>query len=73
MTPKLALASVLVLAGLSAGCTSDQMYASGRAYQRNQCEHMPDQNARERCLRDASMSHDEYKREADSAGPHREQ
>ena len=56
---------LFLLACISSGCSSEHLYATGRAYERNQCEHMPDQNARERCLRDANMSHDEYKRETD--------
>lgn len=56
---------LLLLACVSSGCSSEQLYAAGRATQRNQCEHMPDQNQRENCLRDAGMSHDEYKRESD--------
>jgi len=56
---------LFLLACVCSGCNSEQFYAAGRATQRNQCEHMPDQNQRESCLRDASMSHDEYKRETD--------
>ncbi len=56
----------LLLACTLSGCSSEQLYAAGRATQRNQCEHMPDQNQRERCLSDASMSHDEYKRESNA-------
>ncbi len=62
---RIAIASLLfLLVCVFSGCSSDQLYAAGRATQRNQCEHMPDQNQRESCLRDAGMSHDEYKRKS---------
>ncbi len=62
---RIASASLLLMSAcMFSGGSSDQLYAVGRATQRNQCEHMPDQNQRESCLRDAGMSHDEYKRES---------
>ena len=64
---RIAIACLLFLvACASSGCNSEQLYAMGRATQRNQCEHMPDQYQRESCLHDASMSHDEYKRESEA-------
>lgn len=62
---RIAIACLLLLVCASSGCSSEQLYAAGRATQRNQCEHMPDQNQRESCLHDASVSHDEYKRESE--------
>lgn len=58
---RIAIAFLLVLG--AAGCTSQQMYASGQNYQRNQCERQPDMGERQRCLEKANMSHDEYKKE----------
>jgi uncharacterized protein YcfL len=59
------LATVLVL--LLAGCSSDQLYASGRNAQRNTCMKQADAAARDRCMQDAGMSHDVYRKEADGA------
>lgn len=63
---RIAIAFLLVLGG--AGCTSQQMYASGQNYQRNQCERLPDMGERQRCLEKVNMSHDEYKKESQATG-----
>jgi hypothetical protein len=55
--------AVLIALGAAAGCSSQQMYASGQNYQRNQCERLPDMGERQRCLEKANMSYEEYKRE----------
>ncbi len=68
LKPKLKTAWLLILVLAASGCTSERLYATGRATQRNQCERMPNQYDREKCLRDADMSQDEYKRETESAG-----
>lgn len=69
LKPKFKTAWALILLALAAaGCTSERLYATGRSTQRNQCERMPNQYDREKCLRDADMSQDEYKREAESVG-----
>ena len=51
------------LVGLVCGCTSEQRYATGQAYQRNQCERLPDAADRERCLANTSTTYEQYKRE----------
>lgn len=57
---------ILVFLGLCSGCSSQQLYATGQAYQRNQCLHLPDQGERERCLSKASSTYEDYKRETAS-------
>ncbi|MFS8085397.1 MAG: hypothetical protein ACMG6H_07180 [Acidobacteriota bacterium] len=57
---------ISIACGLSSGCTSPQLYATGQAYQRNQCQHLPEQGERDRCLSKTNTAYDEYKREADS-------
>ena len=52
---------------LLAGCTSANLYATGRNAQRTQCMKQADEAARERCLQDASMSHDAYQKDVDAA------
>lgn len=52
---------------LLVSCSSDQLYASGRNAQRAECLKQADAVVRDRCLKDANMSHDAYKREADAA------
>ncbi|MBI4999060.1 MAG: hypothetical protein HZC22_19595 [Rhodocyclales bacterium] len=45
------------------GCSSQQMYESGKGYQRSQCERLPDMGERQRCLAKANMSYEEYRKE----------
>lgn len=52
-------------AALLAGCSTQQAYYSAQQYERNQCERMLDQGARERCLANAAASYDDYKRRAE--------
>ncbi len=56
---------VVAVLMLSSGCSSQQLYATGQAYQRNQCYKIPDDAGRESCLERAGKSYDEYKRETD--------
>ena len=58
----LSLAAILLC-----GCSSQQLYASGRNAQRAECMKLADMSARDRCLKDADMSHDTYKKEVDAA------
>jgi hypothetical protein len=64
---RLAIAFLIVLGALS-GCSSQQMYASGQNYQRQQCERLPDMAERQRCLEKANMSYEEYKKETQAEG-----
>jgi hypothetical protein len=50
---------------LLAGCSTQQAYYSAQQYERNQCERMLDQGARERCLANAAASYEGYKRRAE--------
>ena len=53
------LFAILVLAG----CSAEQGYNAGQAWQRNQCSRIADKAEYDRCMASASMSHDTYKRE----------
>jgi len=57
-----ALSWLCCAALLLPGCTAEQIYSSGQAWQRNQCVKILDQAEYERCMRDADMAYDEYKR-----------
>jgi len=52
---------------LLAGCSSEQAYRAGQGWQENQCKRIPDKAEYDRCMANASMSHDTYKREKDGA------
>ena len=62
-----ALILVTLLTLQLAACSSEQLYATGRNAQRVECMKQVDAAARDRCLKDAGMSHDTYQREADAA------
>ena len=62
----LSISIISIVCGFLSGCTSQQLYASGQAYQRNQCILMPDQGDRDRCLSKTNTTYDDYKRETDS-------
>ena len=51
---------------LLSGCSSEQLYATGRNAQRAECVKQADGTSRDRCLKDADMSYDAYRKEADS-------
>ena len=56
-----------MIAVLVAGCSWQQGYLSAQGWQRNQCQRLPDQTERERCLASGAMSYDEYRRRSESA------
>jgi hypothetical protein len=49
------------------GCSGEQAYRAGQGWQQNQCKRIPDKAEYDRCMADASMSHDTYKREKEGA------
>jgi hypothetical protein len=61
-TTTLALAALLL-----AGCSTEQLYATGRNTQRADCLKQADAGVRDRCLKDANTSYDTYQKEADAA------
>ncbi len=50
-----------------AGCSSKEYYRAGRAWQEEQCFRIDDIHARDRCLSNASISYEQYKRDVDAA------
>lgn len=58
------LLSTLVAAALAlTGCSSQQLYAAGQGWQRNECNRLPDRADRERCAADAERTYDAWQRE----------
>jgi hypothetical protein len=60
------LGLVVAASVVLSGCSSHQAYASGQAYQRNECQKLPDAGSRSRCLQAAGLSAQAYRREAES-------
>jgi hypothetical protein len=50
-----------------AGCSSQQLYYAGQAWQQNQCDKMQDAAERNRCMASTKTSYDDYQREAEAA------
>jgi hypothetical protein len=44
----------------AAGCSSQQLYGVGQAWQRNECFKVADQQERSRCLASTSTSYEQY-------------
>jgi hypothetical protein len=59
----------LTLAALLAGCASEQFYASGQDWQRQECNKLPDSQERGRCLKNAGTSYDSYQRQVERLKP----
>jgi len=56
--------ALVLLAALSTpACTVEQIYTSGRDWQRSQCVKILDAAEYERCMRDADLAYDHYKEE----------
>lgn len=66
MRPALVLIALFATPWLS-GCSSQQLYHSGQAWQQNACNKIIDMQERNRCMANAGTSHDEYKRQTQAA------
>ncbi len=65
-TKRLPLAAVaLVLA--CTGCSTRTLYDSAQGSRRLQCQKIEEPSARNKCLADAGISYDDYKRQSESA------
>ena len=67
MTTLPGLFTLCALAGLAAaGCSTQTAYHSGQGWQRQQCFKIEDMQQRQRCLKSASTSYEDYQREVES-------
>jgi hypothetical protein len=57
----LGIASLLLIAGAVAGCSSEQIYNASAGWRRNECYKIGDLNQRERCLKEADRPYDAYR------------
>jgi hypothetical protein len=58
----------LLAPSLFAGCSMQQVYNTGQAWQQNQCLKIIDAQERSRCMASTGTSYDEYKRESSAVG-----
>jgi len=49
------------------GCTWQQAYSAGQAWQRNACYRLVEQTERERCLGNANVTYEDYRRQVEGA------
>ncbi len=49
------------------GCSSQQLYGGGQAWQRNECQRIQDSQERKRCMESAALSYEEYQKQAAAA------
>ncbi|MDP2019349.1 MAG: hypothetical protein Q8L16_00480 [Hydrogenophaga sp.] len=61
-----ALFTLCALSSLAAGCSTQTAYYSGQGWQRQQCFKIEDMQQRQRCLKSASTSHEDYQREVEA-------
>ncbi len=57
----------LVSAVAMAGCSSQQLYSSGQAWQRDKCNKINDSIERNKCLESARVSFEKYQRESEAS------
>ena len=63
--PSLSLA--LVAPVIFGGCSAQQLYGAGQAWQKSECLKIIDAQDRSRCLSSTATSFEQYKRERDAA------
>lgn len=61
----LATSCALFALVMISGCSSEQMYNAGSQWRRNECNTLQDQDARQRCLRQADTRYEDYKKEVE--------
>ena len=62
----LALSTCALALGLVApGCSTQTMYESTKAWQRNECQKLQDKAERDRCLDRSNASYDSYRQQAE--------
>jgi hypothetical protein len=59
--------SLVVTVLMMQACSSQQLYGTGQEMQRNECRKLVDMQEQRRCMANANMSHDEYKRQSEAA------
>jgi len=52
---------------VASGCTWQQAHSAGQTWQRNACNRLVEQGERDRCLRNAELPYDEYRRQTEGS------
>jgi hypothetical protein len=59
------IGATAAILSVASGCTWQQAYSAGQAWQRNACNRLIEQTERERCLRNADLPYEEYRRQTE--------
>ena len=59
------LLTLLLISLLGSACSSQQTYATGQTWQRNECNKIIDMQERQRCVAKANDSYDTYQKQVD--------
>ncbi len=59
------LLTAILVCLLGAACSSQQTYATGQTWQRNECNKIIDMQERQRCVAKANDSYDTYQKQVD--------
>ncbi|MDP2064988.1 MAG: hypothetical protein Q8K38_03360 [Burkholderiaceae bacterium] len=62
-----ALITATALASALAGCSMQQLYGTGQAWQRSECNKIIDTQERNRCAASTQTSYEDYRRQSDAA------
>ncbi len=62
----LLVATALAVPLFLSGCSAKQAYGTAQAWQRNQCNKLPDMAEFDRCMRETQTPYESYKRQRDS-------
>jgi len=57
--------TITLVSLLCAACSSQQTYATGQTWQRNECNKIIDMQERQRCVAKANESYDTYQKQVD--------
>ena len=57
------LLALLLAVHVLSGCSGEQAYHAGQRWRQDECKRLPDKAEYDRCMANASMSYETYKRE----------
>lgn len=59
------IGTIAAILSVASGCSWGQAYSAGQQWQRNQCNRLVEQTERERCLGNANMPYEDYRRQSE--------
>ena len=59
------IGAAAAILSVASGCSWQQAYWASQGWQRNQCNRLVEQTERERCLRNANMPYEDYRRQTE--------